>query len=97
MKLLDAPKGSLLRVIDYRGGKGVEFKLRQLGLAPGHNIKILRYAPLGGPVMIDVEADPLPLAEESPPGSMLRFPDADCTNRSTQLWEEYAFQPGCGL
>ncbi|HCU58060.1 MAG TPA: ferrous iron transport protein A [Anaerolineaceae bacterium] len=55
MKLLDAPKGSLLRVIDYRGGKGVEFKLRQLGLAPGHKIKILRYAPLGGPVMIDVE------------------------------------------
>lgn len=55
MKLLDAPKGSLLNVLDYRGGKGVEFKLRQLGLAPGHKIKILRYAPLGGPVMIDVE------------------------------------------
>jgi ferrous iron transport protein A len=55
MKLLDSPKGTLLRVVSYRGGKGVEFKLRQLGLAPGHEIKILRYAPLGGPVMIDVE------------------------------------------
>ena len=55
MKLLDAPKGTQLVVINYRGGRGVEFKLRQLGLAPGHKIKILRYAPLGGPVMIDVE------------------------------------------
>ena len=55
MKLLDAPKGLLLHVVNFRGGKGVEFKLRQLGLAPGHDVKILRYAPLGGPVMVDVE------------------------------------------
>jgi len=55
MKLLDSPKGKIVRIIDYTGGKGVGFKLRQLGLSPGREVKVLRHAPLGGPIMIDVE------------------------------------------
>jgi ferrous iron transport protein A len=54
MKLLDAPKNQTVRVIDYAGGKSVGFKLRQLGLYPGREVKVLRYAPMGGPVMIDI-------------------------------------------
>ncbi|MFU8827561.1 MAG: FeoA family protein, partial [Brevefilum sp.] len=42
-------------IIDYTGGKGIESKLRQLGISPGRKVKILRFAPLGGPVMLDVE------------------------------------------
>lgn len=55
MKLLDAPKNTTVLVLDYQGGKGVGFKLRQLGLCPGRKVKVLRYAPLGGPVMIDID------------------------------------------
>ena len=55
MNLLDAPKNTLLMVIDFKGGQGISFKLRQLGVCPGHHVKVLRYAPLGGPVMVDVE------------------------------------------
>jgi len=55
MLLLDAPKNRLVRIISYRGGRGVGTKLRQLGLCPGREVKILRYAPLGGPVMVDAE------------------------------------------
>lgn len=55
MKLLDSPKGKIVRIIDITGGKGVGIKLRQLGLTPGREVKIMRFAPLGGPVMIDVE------------------------------------------
>lgn len=54
MKLLDAPKNQMVKIIDYEGGKGVGFKLRQLGLCPGREVKVLRFAPLGGPVMIDI-------------------------------------------
>ena len=54
MRLLDSPKGELVRIIDYQGGRGVGYKLRQLGLSPGREVKVLRYAPLGGPLMIDV-------------------------------------------
>ena len=55
MKLLDAPKNKPVRIIDYTGGKGVDKKLRQLGLIPGRKVKVLRFAPIGGPVMVDVE------------------------------------------
>jgi len=54
MRLLDSPKGELVRVIDFRGGRGVDYKLRQLGLSPGREVKVLRFAPMGGPLMIDV-------------------------------------------
>ena len=55
MKLLETPKGKIVRIIEYNGGKGVSFKLRQLGLTPGKEVKVLRHAPLGGPLMIEVE------------------------------------------
>ena len=55
MNLLGSPKGKAVRIVDYSGGKGVSFKLRQLGLSPGREVKVLRYAPMGGPVMVDVE------------------------------------------
>ena len=55
MSILDAPKGKKVRIINYHGGKGISHKLRQLGLYPGREIVILRYAPLGGPVMIDAQ------------------------------------------
>jgi ferrous iron transport protein A len=55
MKLLDIPKGTEVIVTDFAGGKGVSHKLRQLGICPGKKVKVLRFAPLGGPVMVDVE------------------------------------------
>ncbi len=55
MKLLDTPKNTSVKVIDYEGGRAVGFKLRQLGMVPGRKIKVLRYAPLGGPVMVDID------------------------------------------
>jgi len=61
MKLLDTPIGKTVRIIQYNGGKGVRFKLHQLGLTPGKDIKVLRHAPLGGPLMIDVEGRSLAL------------------------------------
>jgi len=55
MRLLETPKGKTVRIIEFNGGKGVSFKLRQLGLTSGKEVKVLRHAPLGGPIMIDVE------------------------------------------
>lgn len=55
MNLLGSPKGKTVRITDYSGGRGVSFKLRQLGLSPGREVKVLRYAPMGGPILVDVE------------------------------------------
>jgi len=55
MKLVDAPMKQPVRIIQFSGGKGVNFKLCQLGLSPGAEVQLLRFAPLGGPVMVEVE------------------------------------------
>ena len=55
MNLLDVPKGKSVRVVDFGGGRSLYHKLVQLGLSPGRTVKVLRYAPMGGPLMLDVE------------------------------------------
>jgi ferrous iron transport protein A len=54
MQLLQVEAGKLVRVKNFTGGAGMEHKLRQLGLLPGDTARVLRYAPLGGPVLIEV-------------------------------------------
>jgi len=54
MQLINAENGIWLRVVNIRGGKGIAHKLRQLGLLPGDCTRVIRHAPLGGPLMIEV-------------------------------------------
>lgn len=55
MQLLNAHDGQWVRVTGFLGGARLEKKLGQLGLLPGDCVHILRHAPFGGPIMIDVE------------------------------------------
>ena len=54
MQLTKAENGKWLRVVSIRGGRGVAHKLRQLGMMPGDCTRVIRHAPLGGPLMIEV-------------------------------------------
>ena len=55
MTLTQAIPGQSVRIISFKGGVGLEHKLRQLGLVPGDKARVVRYAPFGGPVMVEVE------------------------------------------
>jgi ferrous iron transport protein A len=55
MTLIQVKAGQTVRIINFKGGIGLEHKLRQLGLFPGDNATVLRHAPLGGPVLVEVE------------------------------------------
>lgn len=55
MHLLQVEIGKIVRVIGFNGGIKVEHKLRQLGILPGNCARILRLAPLGGPVLVEVD------------------------------------------
>ena len=55
MQLLQVEKGQTVRVKSFQGGGGVEHKLRQLGLLPGDTMRVLRRAPMGGPILVDVD------------------------------------------
>ena len=54
MRLLDVKSGIRVRLVSYGGGRGVESKLRQLGVSPGDILEIAREAPLGGPILVNV-------------------------------------------
>ena len=54
MVLLDVEMGGWVRVLKLEGGVGLEDKLTQHGLYPGDCVRVLRTAPLGGPLLIDV-------------------------------------------
>ena len=53
MVLTDAECGQDLRIISCQGGRGVVSKLRQLSIMPGDSIRIVKKAPLNGPVLVE--------------------------------------------
>lgn len=54
MVLLDVKQGNWARVLRLDGGENLRDKLTQHGLYPGDCIRVLRAAPLGGPILVDV-------------------------------------------
>jgi len=55
MKLIDVEIGKSFRILRFDGGIWLENKLRQLGLLPGSSVRMLRQAPWGGPIMVEVD------------------------------------------
>jgi ferrous iron transport protein A len=55
MTLIQAKTGQTVRILSFKGGVGLEHKLRQLGLVPGDSARVLRHAPLGGPILVEVD------------------------------------------
>jgi len=53
MVLVDVKCGQNVRIVSYTGGRGVVSKLRQLSLMPGDRVKVIKKAPLRGPVLIE--------------------------------------------
>jgi ferrous iron transport protein A len=51
--LLQFSPGALVRVIDFDGGANLRSKLIQYGIHPGDCLKVLRQAPLGGPLLVE--------------------------------------------
>lgn len=54
MQLVEVKSGSLVRVVGFDATTSLENKLRQLGLMPGDQARVLRQAPFGGPLLIEV-------------------------------------------
>ena len=50
--LLQISPGASVRVIDFDGGINLRSKLTQYGIYPGDCLRLLRKAPLGGPLLV---------------------------------------------
>ena len=53
-RLIDIEKGTQVKIASFEGGSRYETKLNQFGLYPGDLAKVIRFAPFGGPVLLEV-------------------------------------------
>jgi len=51
--LLQISPGFSVRVIDFDGGANLRSKLTQYGIHPGDCLRLIRKAPLGGPLLVE--------------------------------------------
>ncbi len=54
MNLLEAKNGKWVRVVRVDGGSILQNRLTQHGLYPGDCLRVLRAAPLGGPLLVEI-------------------------------------------
>ena len=54
MTLLSSPQGQWLKVTCLDGGKNLRDRLTQYGIFPGDCVRVLRIAPLNGPLLVEV-------------------------------------------
>lgn len=54
MTLLNAPQGQWLKVTALDGGQRLRARLTQYGLFEGDCLRVLRAAPLNGPLLVEV-------------------------------------------
>ncbi len=62
--LLQLKCGHRARVIGFSGGHMLADKLRQLGIVPGVCVRVVRVAPLKGPVLIEVDGRSIALGRQ---------------------------------
>ena len=54
MKLSELTAGQRARVLGFAPGRGLQEKMRQYGIFQGDEVRLVRCAPLRGPVLIEV-------------------------------------------
>ena len=54
MRLIQVEAGTWVRVLGFEGGERFQSRLLQHGLYPGDRARILRSAPLNGPLLVEV-------------------------------------------
>ncbi|GAB4501645.1 MAG: hypothetical protein Fur0035_11880 [Anaerolineales bacterium] len=54
MRLIEAEQGMSLRVLGFEGGAKFEERMLQHGLYPGDQARVVRIAPMRGPLLVEV-------------------------------------------
>ncbi len=49
------PAGHRARVVRINGGRGLVARLARLGIVPGAEVAVISRAPVGGPVLVEVD------------------------------------------
>lgn len=55
ISLINAPLDQELVILAFEGGESFTYKLNRIGLYPGDMVRIIRKAPLKGPLLLESE------------------------------------------
>ena len=55
MNLINVENGKWVRLVNFKGGRGMQRRLSQMGFLPGNQVRIVRSAPFQGPLLLEVE------------------------------------------
>jgi ferrous iron transport protein A len=64
MYLPSVKNGNWVRIIRFEGDQELERKLRQIGVVPGDMIHLIRRAPFGGPLLIEIKGREIALSKD---------------------------------
>ncbi len=78
MQLLRVENGRWVRIVGIGGSRGLENKLRQLGLSPGDCTRVLRQAPLGGPLLLEVSGRTIAVGRRI--AAQIEVEDSECAS-----------------
>jgi len=54
VRLIDIDNGTLVKISSFEGGPRYVTRLNRFGLYPGDLARVVRHAPFGGPVLLEV-------------------------------------------
>ena len=63
MRLIDVEHGTWVKVLGFEGNSRFQGRLLQHGLYPGDRARILRCAPLNGPLLVEVSGREIALGQ----------------------------------
>lgn len=52
-RLMEVSQGKTVRIVGFNAGGGLTAKLSQYGIYPGDCVRVLRKAPLKGPLLVE--------------------------------------------
>lgn len=84
MTLLNAPQDTWLKVIALEGGRNLRARLTQYGLFEGDSVRVVRAAPLRGPLMIEVNGREIALGRRVADKIVVEAKDATGADWPTQ-------------
>lgn len=64
MILSELQSGNCARFVSMEGGKRLTGMLRQYGFYPGEQIRVVRIAPFGGPVLVEINQREIALGRQ---------------------------------
>ena len=64
MRLEEIENNRWVKITRVEGGNSIEYKLLQMGITPGTQTRVIRRAPFGGPLLMEVNGLEVALSRE---------------------------------